>query len=161
MPGSRQRNSWVVKVKVDDLVYHWRTGREGIVKYVSGDRTYMVISFDGDNDGPCEEWRRRAAFIVKTDFAMEPTTFPKVLTMPRSQEQKRVANMKVDDGVHHWLTGREGIVKYISEDRTQGMVIFFDGDNFGPSEEWKCCAVFKVGPRNLTFHQPVNCPWAR
>ena len=154
MPGSRQRKSWVVKVKVDDLVYHWRTGREGIVKYVSGDRTYMVISFDGDNNGPCEEWRRRAAFIVKTDFATEPTTFPNeagVLTMPRSREQKRVANMKVDDGVHHWLTGREGIVKYISEDRTR-MVIFFDGDNFGPSEEWRRCAVFIVGPRNLTFH---------
>ena len=67
MPSTTSGKQWVAKMKVDDWVQHWRTGREGCVKYISQDRTYMVIFFDGDQGGPREEWRRYAAFTVKEE----------------------------------------------------------------------------------------------
>jgi hypothetical protein len=67
MPSGTSGKQWVAKMKVDDWVQHFRTGREGFIKYISEDRTYMVIFFDGDQGGPCEEWRRCAAFSVKKE----------------------------------------------------------------------------------------------
>ena len=35
-----------LKTKVADHVQHWRTGRRGIVLYITPDRLMMVINFD-------------------------------------------------------------------------------------------------------------------
>ena len=56
---------WVTKMKVDDWVEHWKTGREGLICDISEDRKFMVIYFDEEGGGPREEWRRCAAFRVK------------------------------------------------------------------------------------------------
>jgi hypothetical protein len=53
---------WVVRMQVDDRVQHWRSQREGVITYISRDRKYMAVLFDEKNTGPCEEWRRCAAF---------------------------------------------------------------------------------------------------
>ena len=67
MPPGKSGRLWVQKMQVDDLVAHWKTGREGFVRYIAGDLKYMVIYFDEDQGGPCEEWRRCAAFKVKSE----------------------------------------------------------------------------------------------
>jgi hypothetical protein len=67
-PQGSHAKKWVRVMKIGDQVAHFISGRKGYIRYITDDKTYMVVWFGVDEAvrqgfGKPEEFRRCAVFV--------------------------------------------------------------------------------------------------